>query len=45
MSRYAGVIPCPECGSEEHRLEDWDTYVSVICAHCSHKMGELKGRP
>lgn len=42
MSRFLGILACPECKEDAFRLSDWETYVSVTCRHCGHRMGELK---
>lgn len=41
MSSHLGSVPCPECRGILFLLEDWETYVSVICMNDGHKMGEL----
>jgi DNA-directed RNA polymerase subunit RPC12/RpoP len=40
---YQGIIACPQCDSSIFTLADWETYISVICRYCGHKMGELDG--
>lgn len=41
MSSLLGPRVCPRCRSDEFRLEDWETYTSVLCRGCGLKMGEL----
>lgn len=43
MSNYVGDRFCPECGQQEWVIQDWDTYHSVVCGNCGHKVGELPG--
>lgn len=41
MSELRGEAKCPSCGKARFCLMDWTTYVSVICAWCNDKIGEL----
>lgn len=41
MSSLLGPVLCPRCRADEFRLEDWETYTSVLCRACGAKMGEL----
>jgi hypothetical protein len=41
MSSLVGSALCPRCRSDEFRLEDWETYTSVLCRLCGAKVGEL----
>jgi hypothetical protein len=41
MSSLIGPVLCPRCRSDEFRLEDWETYTSVLCRACGAKVGEL----
>jgi Zn ribbon nucleic-acid-binding protein len=41
MSEYIGTVSCPQCGNPDVRLQNWTTYVSVVCTNCGHKFGEL----
>ena len=45
MSQYLHDLACPQCGSLVFRLEDWATYISVLCTGCGHKAGELERHP
>lgn len=44
MSVYKGYVSCPGCGRNEFIIHNWDTYLSVLCRWCHHKMGELPPR-
>lgn len=41
MSNLLGPVTCPRCRGDEFRLEDWETYTSVLCRTCGAKAGEL----
>jgi hypothetical protein len=41
VSNLLGPVVCPRCRSDEFRLEDWETYISVLCRGCGAKVGEL----
>lgn len=41
MSSLVGPALCPRCRADEFRLEDWETYTSVLCRLCGAKAGEL----
>lgn len=41
MSSLIGPVVCPRCRGDEFRLEDWETYTSVLCRQCGRKIGEL----
>jgi hypothetical protein len=45
LSNYTGPVTCKDCGSSEFAINDWETYCSVICARCEHKIGELAHPP
>ena len=40
MSEFKGLLLCPRCGKGAFLLEDWETYVSLICRKCAAKIGE-----
>ena len=41
MSELIGTFRCPQCLHGEWKVQDWTTYMSVVCARCGHKLGEL----
>jgi hypothetical protein len=41
MSRLLGSVLCSRCRSDEFRLENRETYISVLCRSCGAKAGEL----
>jgi hypothetical protein len=41
VSNLIGPALCPRCRGDEFRLEDWETYTSVLCRICGAKAGEL----
>jgi hypothetical protein len=41
MSNLLGPVTCPRCRGDEFRLENWETYVSILCRGCGAKAGEL----
>ena len=45
MSTYIGPVACKDCGSRDFAINNWETYYTVICAHCEHKIGELAHPP
>ena len=41
MSSLLGPVACLRCRSDEFRMENWETYISVLCRSCGAKAGEL----
>lgn len=41
MSELIGTFFCPQCLSSHWKVRDWSTYMSVVCATCGYKLGEL----
>lgn len=41
MNALIGTFYCPKCLSSRWKVQDWTTYMAVVCAQCGHKLGEL----
>ena len=41
MSQLIGIFRCPQCLNGEWEAQDWTTYMSIVCARCGHKLGEV----